>query len=221
MIMFRQELLLLFGTLLGILILVGGIVFWVDSNMGSNAKSIATEILPAVIDTGTAVALTHENWARVQLLLDTDSTAKRLQIIGQIRTNSNESLWSGYGRKLSDPEARVKYEMLLLSRMEFVSRREQFFGLVTSNRLEEARTLLDTQLSDGYTRYSSISRLLFESEAKAGRRLADSVIGMAKLSPPLLVCLGILVFGLGLLLGLRGAFTGLDLASEFGKRRRP
>ncbi len=96
--------------------------------------------------------------------------------------------------------------------------REQFFSLVQTENLTQAHSFLDSRLSPEHDLYLTAAKTVFAYNVRVGNERATKVLWYSQLAPLVLGVLCVLVFGLGVLMGLRGAFIGLDLL--FRKRSK-
>ena len=216
--MFRRESQILYGLAASVFLAAAAGGCWVGHTLRKDANLIALDTLPGLVDAGSAMALTQENWLRVHLLLDQQaSAAEQAAVVQQIRTNSNEGLWRDYRQTVYGSEEREEYDELLKTRINFLGLREEFFSLVQANRFAEATTFLQQKLAPAYQSYHTASQRLFERNASIGRARAAQVIHIARIAPLVLGASGLVIFGLGLLTGLRGALGGLHLASRMQK----
>jgi len=215
--MFRKEFLIMCSLAAGIFLLVAAACYWVAHTIQRDASDIALDTLPSLVDAGAAISLAQDNWLRVQLLLTTQSAAEQSGYIAQIQTNSTDLLWRDYGQNIYTAEDQRNYDNFLVVRTNFMKLRNEFYTLVQQGRLPEAKGFLQTKLSPAYDQYRASSKTMFDYNATVGRQRAASVIRFARAAPYVLGFVGVLVFGLGVLFGLRGALAGLDLASRSRK----
>jgi hypothetical protein len=216
--MFRKELLIVCSVGATVFLLVAVASSLVGRAIQREASMIAVDTLPSLVDAGAAMTLTEENWLRVQLLVHAASEAARAANVQEIRTNSNEGLWREYGESVFAEEDRKNYNELLVLRTNFLTLREEFLALTQAGRLPEAQSFLELKLTPAYQRYKANSRKLFEYNARHGRERAAKVIRFSRVAPLALAGFCVLIFAFGVVVGLRGAFTGLELASRFRKQ---
>ncbi len=216
--MFRRELLILVAAATAVFALVALATYWVGHIIRTEATYIAGDTLPGLVDAGSALAVMQENWLRVNLLQHTQSPRERAELIHQIQTNRTDDFWTDYGKGIYAEEDRKNFAELQRVRADFLSRRDQYFELV-KNDPAAAEPFFRTQLEPLYGSYRELSTRLFQYNARIGQGRAAKVIRFAKLAPLVLGGGGVFVFGLGVILGLRGAFTGLHLASRAGRVR--
>jgi hypothetical protein len=216
--MFRKELLTLFGIVLGTFLVVGVLTFGAASRLERHSRAMAVDLLPSIIDASNAQLVGEENWARVHDLLKLGSAAERAPAIAYIQTNSADAFWRDYSKAANAQAGRGRMEELFTARRTYLDLREQFFKLVSGDQLKEAQRFLDQEVAPAYARVRALSRGLFQTSTQSGREHAEAVTRISRVSPPLFALLGVMIFGLGLVIGLRGAFSGLDLVSAF---RRP
>jgi hypothetical protein len=212
--MFRKEFLILCSLAAGIFLIVVAAGFSVGHTIREDADKIALDTLPSLVDAGTAMALTQDNWLRVHLFSNAQSAAEQAALITQIRTNSNEGLWRDYGQSIYDPEEQREYRELLAVRSGFLQLREDYFALIQTGHPAEAKIFLDQKLTPAYEQYREISKNLFEYNARAGRDRAGKVVWISRAAPLVMGACGVVVFTFGLVVGLRGALVGLKLVSR-------
>jgi len=211
--MFRREFWILCSLAVGVLLAVAAAGFWVGHTIREDADKIALDTLPSLVDAGNAMSLAQDNWHRLHLLSNAKSAAEQAALIEQIRTNSNEGVWRDYGQSIYSRQEQQEYQELLSVRNEFMRLREQYFAFVQSGRDEEARTFLEQKLVPTYENYRELSKRLFEYNAQAGSDYTAKVVRMSRAAPLVLSVCGIVIFGFGLIAGLRGALVGLSLVS--------
>jgi hypothetical protein len=218
LVMFRKEFLILCSLAAGVLLIAAAAGFWVGHTLTGDADKIALDTLPGLVDAGTAMALTQDNWHRVHLLLIAQSAVEQTALITQIRTNSNEGIWRDYSQGIYDPGERQKFRELLAVRSGFLQLREEYFALVQTGHPAEAKIFLEQNLAPEYQSYHEITKELFEYNAQAGRNRAADIIRISRTTPPVLAACCLVVFAFGWIVGLRGAFAGLKLASRNPKK---
>lgn len=212
--MFRRELLILCSLAAGVLLTVAAAGFWVEHTIREDADKIALDTLPSLVDAGNAMALTQDNWLRVHLLANAQSAAEQATLIAQIQTNSNEGIWRDYAQSVYSPEERQEYQELLAERSSYLKLRDEFFVLIQASQPAKAKIFLKQKLTPAYENYRDISMKLFENNAKAGRDRAGKVLWISRTAPLVLGVCAVIVFAFGLIVGLRGALAGLNLASR-------
>ena len=212
--MFRKEFLILCSLTAGVFLIVAVAGFWVGHTIREDADKIALDTLPGLVDAGDAMALTQDNWLRVHLLLNAQTTAEQAALVTRIQTNSNEGLWGNYGQGVYDSEERREYSELLSVRSGFLQLREEFFRLIQTGHSAEAKNFLEQKLTPAYENYRKLSKQLFEYNARSGRNRAARVVWISRAAPLVLGACAVTVFAFGLIVGLRGALVGLKLASR-------
>jgi hypothetical protein len=216
--MFRKELLILTGLAGTIMLAVAVASFWVGHTLRDDADKIALDVLPGLVDAGAAMAQSQENWLNARLLLNSPTPEAQATLIHQIQTNSNEGFWRDYAACVYDPAEAVEYAELLIARTNFTQLRDQYFILIESNNLVAAKGLMEEKLVPAYANYRVASRRLFKFNADIGHRRAATVVRISRWAPLVLAGCGVLVFGLGLVTGVRGALGGLALVSKVRRK---
>ena len=181
------------------------------------ASNIALDTLPGLVNAGGAISIMQENWLRLNLALSSASPSERAALMQEIRASSNQGLWQDYGQSVYDPQDEKNYSQLLAARSSFVRLREQSLSLTDTQSASEAKTFFEHKLAPAYADYQARSKKLFEYNAKIGRERAARVIRISRFAPYLLGASSVLVFGFGVVVGLRGALTGLDLTDRLRK----
>jgi len=192
--MFRKEFLILCSFATGMFLTVVAAGFWVGHTIGEDADKIALDTLPSLVDAGTGMALTQDNWLRVYLLASTQSAAEQAALITQIRTNSNEGIWRDYDQNVYDPEEQQGYRELLAVRSNFMQLREEFFALIQTGPATGAKIFLEQKLTPAYEGYRENSMKLFEYNAQAGRSHAARVVWISRAAPLVLGACSVIVF---------------------------
>lgn len=216
--MFRRELLIVGSLAALVFVLVAVVGSFVGRAIQRDASMIAVDTLPGLVDAGAATSLTAENWLRAHQILQAASEAERTVLMRQIRATSNERLWREYGESIFDEEDRKNYTELLTVRTNFMRLREEFLALTQAGHAAEAQSFLELKLTPAYHAYQGVSKKLFEYNARLGRERAARVIRLSRIAPLALAGFCVLVFAFGVVIGLRGAFTGLELVSRLRKR---
>src|SRR5262245_15258679 len=114
--MFRKEFLIFSSLAMGVFLLVAAVGMWLGHAIKEDAATLSTDTLPGLVDAGAAMAMTQENWLRVHLLVNTQSSGDRIELIEKIRANSNEGLWKDYGQSVSGVDERQDYAALVAAR---------------------------------------------------------------------------------------------------------
>jgi hypothetical protein len=212
--MFRKELLILSGLMGMVFLIVASAGVWVGHTIRVDADKIALDTLPDLVDAGAAMALTQDNWLRVQLIANSQSAAEQQALIAQIETNSNEGFWRDYAQSVYGLKEQQEFRELMTARGNFIRLREEFFEFIQANRDVAAKALLEQKLTPAYEKYRGSSKRLFEYNAQIGRERAAKVVWIARMVPLILAICGVTVFAFGLTVGLHGAFVGWNLASR-------
>ena len=217
-VMFRKEFFILCSLAAVVFLIVAAAGFGVGHTITGNADKIALDTLPGLVDAGTAMALTQDNWHRVHLLSNAQTAVEQTALITQIRTNSNEGIWRDYSQSIYDPEERQKFRELLAVRSGFLQQREEYFTLIQAGHPEEAKIFLKQKLAPEYQSYHEIIKELFEYNAQVGRNRAADIIRISRTAPLVLAVCSLVIFAFGWIVGLRGTFVGPKLASRNPKK---
>jgi hypothetical protein len=212
--MFRRELLILGGLMAMVFLMVAAAGVWVGRTIRDDADKIALDTLPGLVDAGAAMALTQDNWLRVQLIANSQSAAEQKTLIEHIEANSNEGFWRDYAQSVYGPKEQHEFRELMAARGNFVQLRQDFFRFIKTSRGAEVNAFLQQKLTPAYEKYRTCSKRLFEYNAQLGRERATKVVWIARMVPLVLAICGVTVFAFGLAVGLHGAFAGWNLASR-------
>lgn len=216
--MFRKEALVLYALAASVLLVVAGGSFWLERSMQQSAVMIAQDTLPSLVDAGTAIQRSEENWLRVHLLQHLTAHEKQQELVKQIKTYTTDDFWRDYHRSIYDPEDQANYDRMMAARDEFLRLRQDYFDLVLGDRLADADALPESKLTPAQAKYNAAAMKLFTTNARVGRERADNILRFARFMPWAVGVAAMLVFGLGVLTGLRGAFTGMDVAARIMQR---
>jgi len=216
--MFRQESILIglvaaviFGTVAGASWLAG-------RAMQAEARLIARDTLPALVNSADAMSKMQENWLNLNRLEDVRSAADRRAMVEGIRTNSNTETWQRYRMVIGNSDRQVEFLAMSVARTNYLQLRDVFLAMFATRPLPEALAFRDAQLAPAYAQYAAASKRLFTAEAREGGERALRVTRSSRYISVALGLFGVVVFVFGVLLGLRGAFVGMELASFFQKR---
>jgi hypothetical protein len=102
----RREFLILCLVAGGVFLTVATACFWIGYSLQVHAADIVRDTIPGLVDTGSAMAMTQENWFRLYEFLQTQSPAERDALASPIRANSNARPWQDYAYSINDKEVR-------------------------------------------------------------------------------------------------------------------
>lgn len=201
-----------------IFLLVASASWLVGRAVQAEATEIAQDTIPGLANSAAALSVMQENWLRVHLVGHLGTAAERAALVQKVRANSNDELWRQYGQAVFSTDDRRNFEAMLAARTNYLDLREEFFTHILAGRLAEAQALQESRLSPAYERYKTASQSLFVNDARLGRERAAKVMRSSGIMPFIFGAFGVVVFGFGVLVGLRGAFVGMDLVSLVRKR---
>src|SRR5258706_8762952 len=181
--MFRKEVLILCGVALAVFALVVGAASLAIRAAQHDAKMLAEDTLPGLVNAGEAINRIHENWFNTRLLLNLDSTRVRSNLINGIVTNSTGILWQRYSESIFDAQDAASFTQMETSRANFLQSRGRYFDLVGADKMDEARTCYDSQLTPAFQKYRDSAADFVALNATVGQRRAGRIIHMASWTP--------------------------------------
>lgn len=217
--MFRKEFWILSGLAAATLVIVSALAIVAAEILVRDAEAIAMDSIPGLTDVGEASAIAAANWHQVQIIATTPSPGGRAALIQSVMTNAAEPYWQEYKASLRSGEDAENFEEMTNARSNFLVVRQDFFALVQGAPNAEAETFLEQKLAPAYERYCKTSTKLFNYNVRTGRERAARVMRVARFMPWTLAAFGMMLFGIGAVLGLRAAFTGLTFGSRMRSRR--
>ena len=173
---------------------------------------LVLDTLPGLVNSGGALNVMDSNWEKMAGLTELPSAVTRSNAILQIQSRTTAEFWSRYREAIFDPRDRQLYSEMETTRTNCRALAGHFFDLVNAQRLTEADQFLQIRLTPAFNEYRSAVFKLFMLNTEIGNRRADRILALARWLPELAALVSMLVFGLGFLFGLRGAFRGLELA---------
>lgn len=222
--MFRKEIVALGATALAVFALVAGAASLAIRAVEHDAKLVAQDTLPGLVNAGAAINRINENWFNTSLILNTPALASRSNLIAQINLNSTEAFWDRYGQSILGQQDADSFKAMQKSRTEFIALRERYFTLIGAANLPEAKRLYESQLKPAFTKYREDAVGLFMFNANVGQDRADRIIHFSKWTPFALAGFSVLVLLIGVFVGFKaslGAFSGAWNEHEQKPLRRP
>jgi hypothetical protein len=216
--MFRKELMILGSLTALIFVSVAGISWYATLTLQRNARLVAQDTLPGLVDSGAAISRIQENWLSLTRLLNLPEGTDRIDLARQIQTNSTEQLWQDYGKAIYSEEDRRGFEQLMRTREFFLQQRERFLSLLRSGRKSEAASLMADALTPAYQAYVTAARETFLFNCRMSAERGDRIIRQSRLALFSTVALSILLFLMGCLLGFRFAVTGFKPMTKFQRK---
>ena len=217
--MFRKELLLLGVVATLVFLSVAGMAAWMTRTVAHDARMLALDTLPGLVNAGEALNVMDQNWEKITSLTAVPTVQARSNVIQEIQGRTTQEFWSNYEQSIYDPTDRQLFAKVQAARAECRQLTQQFFDLVNNQRLEESRQLLAGRLTPAFSAYRSEVVKLFQMNKAFGEQRAERIRAISRWLPLAAGLSSIVVFGLGFLLGLRGAFTGLELVFRRSAKR--
>lgn len=209
--MFRKELLTLGLTALVVFALVAGAASLAIRTVEADAKLVAQDTLPGLVNAGEALNRINENWFHASLILQTPDAQTRANLIAQINTNATDAFWERYQESIFGQQDAETFSAMQKSRTEFIELRKRYFDLAANGKLDEARTLYESQLKAASQKYRDSSLGLFAYNANLGQQRADRIIHFSAWTPFALAGFSVLMLLIGVFVGFKaslGAFSG-------------
>ena len=206
--MFRRELLTVTTLAVVIFLAVAATGWFAVRELQETSRMLVVDTLPGLVDAGLAGERMHDNRHTMREILAPHSAGERMQMIDTVRTNSTESLWSDYAVSIFESEDRQNYQAMLVIRSNYIQGCEQFFSLVISGKNDEATALFSGDLSRQFQNYNGTVKKLLDYNVRQGMRRAQVIRNTSRYAPWMISGLCVLVFLLGLVLGLRSALSG-------------
>jgi len=206
--MFQRELLIITSLAAAIFLVVAGAGWLAVRSLHETSRMLVVDTLPGLVDAGLAVERMHDNRHMMRQMLFPHTAAERAQMIGQVRTNTTERLWRDYATSIFEPEDRQSYQTLWLVRSNYLQGCERFFDLVTAEKMDAAAALFNGDLNRQFQSYNGASKKLFDYNVRQGIARGNAIRNTSRYAPAVIGGLCVLMFGLGLLLGLRFSLSG-------------
>ena len=96
----------------------------------------------------------------------------------------------------------------MLVRSNYVQGAQRFLDLVTAGKMDEASAFFNGELSRSFQGYNDAAKILFDYNVRQGMDRGKIILDTANYSPWIIAGLSVLVFGFGLALGMRSAWSG-------------
>lgn len=196
--MFRKELVVLGGIAVAVFLVVAGIASLAVRAVQAEASLVAQDTLPGLVNAGEAVSRLNENWFNTYQLLNVASPTARASLMNRIETNSTSELWERYEKSIYDPKDAQLFQKMGQSRTEFLVARSNYFNLVKSGQMTEARNFFEGRLDMTAQNYRWAAGDIFIYNADVGQQRADRIIRLSRWTPFVLggLCVGILLVGM-------------------------
>lgn len=218
--MFRRELLAIGCVATAIFLTVASASWIVGRAVQREVNLIAQDTLPALANSSAAMAKMQENWLTVNRVEDVHTEAERKALIELVRTNSNAEIWQRYREIVENSDQESEFLVMSAARSNYLTMRESFIAMCNAGKIKEAVAFRESSLTPAYAAYDKATKRLFDHDATEGSQRALRVLRASRYTPIVLGLFCVTVFALGVLLGLRGAFVGMDVA-EFFRKPKP
>jgi hypothetical protein len=199
-----------------IFLAVAGAGWFTVRELHEYSSKLVEDTLPGLVDTGLAGERMHDNRHTMHEMLFPHTAAERAQMIEQVKTNSTDALWQDYTASIFEPADRQNYQTAMLTRSNYLQGCNQFLDLVSAGKIDEATVLFNGDLSQRFQRYNAAAKNLFDYNMWQGIGRGKIILETATYAPWVIAGVCVLMFGFGLLLGLRLVLSGAKL-----NRRQP
>lgn len=208
--MFRKELSTI-GLVASVIFLsVAAVVCWLGWSLQNESRLVVQDTMPGLINAGKAISRMDDNWQNLQVLVEVPSVPARSNLMRQIAANSTATDWDQYAAAIHNPQDRELFSRVQSARDLNLRLRQDYFSLINAGNLEDARRLLTNRFEPAFDQYRSDAMKLFTFNEGIGDERARHILWLTRLLPVGAAVFSVFIFGIGFLLGLRGAFTGLD-----------
>jgi hypothetical protein len=216
--MYRKEFFTLSAVAMGVFGLMVAASLMMEGAMQHEARMLAVDSLPGLVNAGEAMSRMNDNWQSVRLLPELPTPATRSNSISSIRANTTEDLWRLYQKSIFDPRDKLLFAQMQDSRSRCRTLALQYFDLVNAQKLAEARQFLNVKLEPSFQQYKSDAASLFQINTDIGEQRAQRIIKLSHWLPWVAGIFCVLIFLFGVLVGLKGAFGSLVFASQLPER---
>jgi hypothetical protein len=219
--MYRKELFFLAATAAGIFLAVAAVSSWMTWVLQHEARMVVVDTLPGLVNAGEALNRMDGNWERVRMLTELPLPVQRSNMIQQIQSKTTSEFWDRYQKAIFDPRDRQLFSATQAARSNCRTLAQQYFNLVNEQKLDTARQFFTNELEPSFNEYKGDAINLFQLNEQIGEKRSQRILFLSRWLPPVAGVFGIVVFALGFLAGLRGAFTGMDLIFKHRKQPEP
>lgn len=206
--MFQRELLTIASLAAALFLAVAGAGWFAVHELHETSRKLVVDTLPGLVDAGLAEERMHDNRQLLREMLSPHTDAERVRLAAMVKTNSAEALWQDYARSIFEPEDRRNYETVTLARSNYLQGCQQFVGLVTAERTNEAAILFYGELNVRFQSYADTAKKVFDYNVRQGVARGKIILNTTRYAPWAIAGLCVLVFLFGLALGLRSALSG-------------
>jgi len=206
--MFRREFLIIGSLAAGIFLAVAAAGWFSVRELRETSRMLVVDTMPGLVDTGLAVERMNDNRRAMREMLDPHTAAERAQMIQMVRTNSTGPLWQDYTNSIFEVTDRLNYQGMMFMRSNYIQSCEEYFNLVSAGKTEEASALFYGELSRKFQGYNDAAKKLFNYNVQQGMGRGKTILNSAQYAPWIIAGLCMLVFVVGIALGLRLFFSG-------------
>jgi Four helix bundle sensory module for signal transduction len=212
--MFRKELFILCSLIVAIFAGVAIVSSLMARALQHESQMVALTTLPGLVNAGGAVNRMNDNWENIRLLTEMSSAEARANLMQRIHENSTEDLWKEYRKSIFDRPDKILFEQTQRSRTNCRVLVHQYYDLVTAQKLNEARQFLKAKVQPAFEQYKSNATSLFNLNTEMGEKRAQHIIQLTRWLPLVAGFFCVLIFSIGVFIGLKGAFGSLAFASQ-------
>lgn len=209
--MFNKELKIFLAVVFFLFAFVAVTSSWLIRAVEADARAVAQDSLPGLVNAGGALTQMQENWLRLNQLLAAAEAAERKELIARIRTHSTDDYWKGYSEAIFALDDRDLFNRLQNSRARFLQQRERFFTLVEAGELVSARQHYEATLKFDFEKYAAAAKALFNLNVSEGQQHARRILHLSRWTPFCLAVFSVVLFLAGAFVGFKaslGAFSG-------------
>ena len=212
--MFRKELFILCSLIVAIFAGVAIVSSLMARALQHESQMVARTTLPGLVNAGAAINRMNDNWENVQLLAQIPSAEARTNLMQNIRANTTEDLWKEYRKSIFDRRDKILFEQTQISRTNYLVLVYHYYDLVNAQKLDEAGQLLKANVLPAFDEYKRNATSLFNLNTETGEKRAQHIIQLTRWLPLIAGFFCVVVFSMGVFIGLKGAFGSLVFASQ-------
>jgi len=206
--MFQRELIIIFSLVTAIFLVVGGASWYAVRELHESSRMLVADTLPGLMSAGLAEECIHDNLQMMREMLSPHTASERAQLIEEVKTNSPDAFWHEYESSIFDKMDQQNYQKLVVVKSNYLQTVQQFLKLVTTSKIDEASALFSGELSARFEKYNEAAKKVFFYNVRQGIVRGSSVLKTTRYAPWMIGGMCILVFALGLALGLRSGLSG-------------
>ena len=215
--MYRRELVMM-GCLAAMVFAgIAALSFYFAHTLQHEARMVALDSLPGLVNTGEAIARLNDNWQTIQNVSDPMESPERNRLIQQIKANSTAALWQNYEKSIYDPKDRALFNETYALRSKYLLLLNDYYDVSAAQKTDEAKKFLKEKIAPAFQAYKSHAVQLFKLNQVAANRRAHSIIRASVWLPFITAAFCTGVFLLGVITGLKGAFGSLMLVHHWRK----